>query len=142
MLCLAPKYHGHLQTFKMSQILHEHISDQKLYLKEMRETSNKYKLSVYFSKDQSVITLSPYITQMRINLSKCNAHIVQFTCKVDPKMPSIEKLTQKVQRITQVLLLMVVTFRICGHLIISAQSYALVFQYYYERENYSTRLIQ
>ena len=80
----------------------------------MRENTNKCKLPVHFSKAK--LTCFPFVTIYYFNVfifHQIYPNLLQFTYKVDQKMPKLSTFTQKLQqqKLTRALLVVHVTFR-------------------------------
>ena len=115
----------------MSQNLLEHTFRPKLYIKEMRETFNKYKLSVHFSKPK--LSCYHFATIYYPNVFiflQIYPHLLKFTYTVNLKRPTHKKFTPKLQKITRVLLVMLLTLimsvyvhTFVGHLVLYAPMY-------------------
>ena len=58
--------------------------------------------------------LPPYITQLYLIFTKIVPNLFQFTLKLDFKMPTTQKITQKLQKCAQSLLATLVTFSMSG----------------------------
>ena len=89
--------------------------DQKLYPKEMHGAPNKYRLPVHFSKAK--LACYPFVTIYYLyvlNFLQISPHLLQHTYRVDPKRPTTRTFTQKLQKITRVLLVVLVIFRMSG----------------------------
>ena len=100
----------------MSQNLHEHTFG--LYHKEMHETTYKYKLPEHLSKAKlNWCPLSTIYYSNAFTFLLIYPLLLQYTYKVNLKLLTPRKCTQKLQEFTRALLIMLLTFSSFFHCI-------------------------
>ena len=79
-------------------------------MKPLLKVSFQY---IFPKPNWSAIPLPLYIMKMCFVSLKLYLPLLQFTYKVDPKMPSPKQITKKMQHFTQALIAMLVKFKMC-----------------------------
>ena len=111
---LEEEYNGSASRLsKYHKIYTSIVSDQKHYHKEMRKTTNEFKLPLYYAKAK--MACSPFSTISHLNVFiflQINPRpLTSIYPTIYVKIPTVLKFSQKLQQFTKAVLMMLVIFR-------------------------------